>query len=264
MTESQANTWLAEYEERNSDLPKNTRRMLGLFALAANRKVSHDIIYSILGYESTVFYRDISRRWWLILYHSGTGKHWKRFAHLAETQSLITGWKWLTKCVSREKRDLMLQRLGSRPWGNSHKWRQKNRGYIGKRVRWFKMGTWQTRSPWTWLLIEGKSLDSRRVYTRPIHTKLRPHLRLLERECYRRIDPDKMTLPEAMHSTVAYLKKRLRDFTQRNVNTSTELVAWFLTVPVPHGRYRIMPSVPKGATKTQARIGIRRLLRRWR
>ncbi len=163
MTKSQAHTWLAEYEERNSDLSKRTRRILGLFALAANRKVPRKIIDEILGYESGVFHRDVSRRWWLILYFSGAGQYWGRFARLAEVEGLPDAWRWLSKRLSQKKRALVLQRLGSVPWRASRKWRREHHGGRGTRVRWFKMGTWYTNSAWTRLLIEGKSLASRPV-----------------------------------------------------------------------------------------------------
>ena len=261
MTKSQAHTWLAEYEERNSDLSKRTRRILGLFALAANRKVPRKIIDEILGYESAVFHRDVSRRWWLILYHSGAGAHGGRFAHLAEPQGLAEAWRWLTERLSHDKRARVLRRLGSVPWRASRKWRQEHHWHTGTRVRWFKMGTWYTNSAWTRLLIEGKSLVSRREYVRPIHWKISPHERLLERECYHRINPDKITPPKAMHDTVSYVRRRLKELTGRRV--SLETVAWFLTVDVPRSDKRHVS--PRGHHRRRdARAGTRRLMRMWR
>lgn len=258
MTKSQAHTWLADYEERNGDLSKRTRRMLGLFALAANRKVPRKIIDGILGYESAIFYRDISRRWWLILYHSGVGKYWDKFARLAEKRGLPDAWRWLSQRLPHEKRRLVLQRLGSVPWRASRKWRQQHHGGRGTRLRWFKMGTWYTNSAWTRLLIDGKSLSSRRVYVRPIHKKVQPYARLLERECYHRIDPDKIAPPKAMHDTVSYIRRRLSDIVGHRV--SIEIVAWFLTVDVPKDKGRhARPAVGKYII-----IGTRRLIRMWR
>ena len=260
MTKSQAHTWLTEYEERNSDLSKRTRRILGLFALAANRKVPRKVIDDILGYESAVFHRDVSRPWWLILYHSGASAHWGRFAHLAETQGLAEAWRWLTKRLSKKKRALVLQRLGSVPWRASQKWRQEHHWHTGTRVRWFKMGTWYTNSAWTRLLIEGKSLASRRVSTRSIHWRIGPHAFLIERECYHRINPDKITPPKAMHDTVSYVRRRLEEITGRRV--SLEVVAWFLTVDIPTRKGK--HTRPRQHRGQEVKAGTRRLMRMWR
>jgi len=259
VNESQANTWLVKYEESNSDLSKRTRRILGLFALAANRKVPRKVVDDILGYESAVFHRDISRRWWLILYHSGVGKHWAHFAHLAQVEGLPDAWRWLSKRLTKKKRSLALQRLGSVPWRASRKWRQQHHGGRGTQIRWFKMGTWYNSSAWTRLLIDGKSLDSRRRYIRPIHEKIRPYVRLLERECYHRINPDKVTPPQAMRSTVTYVRRRLKEIVRRPV--SLETVAWFLTVDVPKRISHIRPRCSGGL---EVIAGTRRLLRMWR
>ena len=260
MTEAKANTWLADYEERNGDLSKRTRRMLGLFALAANRKVPRKIIDGILGYESAIFYRDISRRWWLILYHSGVSKDWDKFARLAETEGLPDAWRWLTQRMSKEERALVLQRLGSVPWRASRKWRQQHHGGRGTRVRWFKMGTWYTNSVWTRLLIDGKSISSRRKYTRPIHRKVQPYARLLERECYHRVNPDKIAPPKAMHDTVSYVRRRLKEIIGHRVSLDT--VAWFLTVDIPRDSTHHVRR--RGTRHIRVRTGTRRLLRMWR
>lgn len=263
MTEAKAYTWLVNFEERNSDLSKRARRVLGLFALAANRKVPRIVVDKLLGYESSVFYRDVSRRWWLILYYSGIARYWKRFAKLAEMQGLADAWRWLSPQLSSKKRALVLQRLGSRPWRASRKWRRQH-GHTGSRLRWFKMGTWYTNSPWTWLLIEGKSLAFRRGYTQPIHRKIRRHARLLERECYRRIDPDEVTPPEAMHSTVVYLRQRLKEVTGHK-RISLSVIAWFLTVCLPESeRNYVRPVTCLGAAGQSAMLGARRLMRAWR
>ena len=123
------------------------------------------------------------------------------------------------------------------------------------------MGTWYTNSAWTRLLIDGKSLSSRRVYVRPIHKKVQPYARLLERECYHRIDPDKIAPPKAMHDTVSYIRRRLSDIVGHRV--SIEIVAWFLTVDVPKdGTHHVRR---RGTSHIgSARTGTRRLIRMWR
>ena len=73
----QANAKVVAYEEVNADLPKRTRRLLALFCIA--RASTRGVVAQILGYDSAVFFRDHSRRWWLVLYHSGLSRYWDGF-----------------------------------------------------------------------------------------------------------------------------------------------------------------------------------------
>ena len=77
LTYQQAVDRVITYEEANADLPAQTRRLLALFCIA--RASTRDVVAQILGYDSAVFFRDHSRRWWLVLYHSGLSRYWDGF-----------------------------------------------------------------------------------------------------------------------------------------------------------------------------------------
>ena len=208
MTKAQVHAALVSYEEANADLPKHDRRLLGLFYLAANRKNPRAYVEEILGYESSVIYRDISRRWWMVLFYSGLPKKWRRFKSTAEKQGVPEAWRQLSLALTPEERALVLRRLGTRPWRVSNKARKRSGRSVLGVIRWFKAGTWYPRSAWTTLLVEGKSLESRRVYSRPWHHKFKPYVRLLERECFHLIDLDEITPPEAKEKVALYVRTR--------------------------------------------------------
>ena len=269
LNEAQAKSWLYKYEERNSDLPVNIRRLLGLFALT--RKTTAENVWGILGYETSVLHRDESRRWWLVLYYSGAARHWSRFQRLAETQGTPEAWRWLKDRVSKTMRNTIVRRLGTQPWRVTTKWRERNVHADGqsRRIRhgrrWFRMGTWYNHSIWTHLLVEGKSLDHRREYIHAWQRKIRKYARLVERECYHRVDPDEMTVPEALQSTADYVQVRLKEITGRKV-LGLPVVAWFLTTDIPKNeRYWVSrKKLSPWRNDARRRRGAKRRLRAWR
>jgi len=238
-TKLQVDKWLVEYEKRNKDLLPRDRRLLGLFALSAMRKVPTKLIEDLLGYESTTLRRDISRRWWLVLFYSGASQKWKQFKMTAEKDGVPEAWRWLSNRVTAERRDLLIKRLGMRPWRATMAWRKKNLKPDGRsravkgNMYWFKAGTWSKNSPWTMLVIEGKSLASRRAMVgRHWESPLAPHVRLLEKECKYHINPDKTTPQEAKRLIVAFLKRRIKEILGWR-HVTNEVVAWFLTAQIP-------------------------------
>ena len=267
MTKAQVHLKLVAYEEANSDLSPSVCRLLALFCLAANKTVPRVYIEEILGYESAVLYRDISRRWWMVLSYSGLSREWKKFKTVAERHGVPEAWRHLSRGLTTDQRRLVLKRLGARPWRVTKESRRSSgREVTGTGNRWFKAGTWYTRGVWTHILVEGKSLDSRRDYTLLWHHKIRRHVRLLERECFHMINPDTITPPAAKNKIVAHVRQRLGELLGRK-RVSTEAVAWFLTVDISVSeKLWVAPKMRPGWTRTRTRrdSNARGKMRRWR
>ena len=261
---SQARTWLAAYEKRNADLPLRDRRMLGLFALASMRRVlPQTVVEEIVGYPTSVFVRDMSRRWWLVLSYSGCAKHWNRFKTIAEQDGGPIAYRWLLTRISKKRKTLVDQRLGTSVWRITKAWLKGYRQST-RRWRWFKMGTWETRSPWTILLIDGDTLADRRT-TLPYTWchKLNRKARLLERECYHRVNPDLVSVPEAKWGTLEYVRTRIPELigSTRKYATPQQL-SWFLATEIVQASRRKW--IPPGRRRVHYWLkGFDRRYRRW-
>ena len=101
----------------------------------------------------------------------------------------------------------------------------------------------------------------------PWHHKVRPYVRLLERECYHMIDPDEVTPPEAKERIVKHVRIRLKEFLGRK-RVSMEAVAWFLAADIPTSEWRYVAYKlrPCGTwtKKKDRRQGVRAKMRGWR
>jgi hypothetical protein len=232
-----ADAFLLAYEEANADLSPQLRRLLGLFALAAARILPREeLTAAYLPGPTSILWRDVSRRWWLILSTSGAAKHWKRFKTLAEQDGVSEAWRWLRARVGKKRYALLKTRAGTLPWRATKanlltQRKADGRTYaVHQQTCWFKGGTWRKMSPLTRLVVEGKTLEPR-TYTMRWQRTLRPHVRLLEHECRRVVDLDRMTVPEAKWALVAYVQRRISELVGRTM--SLGVAAWFLQVPVP-------------------------------
>lgn len=260
-TRVDAEDWLASYEERNSSVPKDTRRLLGLFALATAR-VPRSVVWEILGHETTVLWRDVSRRWWLALYYSECAKHWNKFKSLAERDNVDSAWVWLISRISKKRRGLVEKRLGVVPRGrprSQHKSRSEGKS---KRL-WFKGGTWYRGSPLTKILITGEGLGNVRPIELQWHRKLKPYLRTLEIEARNRVDPDRMSVPHIKWSTLKFVHESINSYLGRKMNIHS--AAWFLHTRVPITDIRISHfETHKGTESVRARWIDPRAVRRWK
>jgi hypothetical protein len=228
-----ASAWLAAYEERNADLPVAVRRLLGLFALHA-KGAPQTVIDALVGHQTSVIRRDVSRRWWLVLSWSRCARHWNTFRRKGEREGVPEAWRWLVSVVSDEKRRLLLRRLGTRPWRVT----TASRAKLGRAMRqqwyWYRGGTWHRDSVWAWLCITKQSLVARRPPPRfPWQHKLAPRLRALELECSMQVDLDTMTVPEVKQTLTLYVRRRMTEMLGRKTPVSWWGVAWFLATPLP-------------------------------
>ncbi len=107
----QANAKVVAFEEANADIPQPTRRRLALFTIA--RASTRGVIAQILGYDSAVLFRDHSRRWWLVLYHSGLSRFWQGFRDRGQNEGLTVACKWLRREVTPEEWKLFRRRSGA-------------------------------------------------------------------------------------------------------------------------------------------------------
>ena len=242
LTYQQANARLVDYEEANADLPAHTRRLLALFTIA--RASTRDVIAQILGYDSASLFRDHAKRWWMVLSYSGLSRYWDGFKDRGQNEGLTVACSWLYREVTREQWELFRRRAGA-----TTGFKLWNRSATPKgNVIWAKAGCWDRKSPWTQLLVEGKSLDSRRDYVRPWHFKIRPYVRLLERECFHMTDPDKVSVPDAKQRAVEHVRRRIPEMlgSKREI-MSPAVAAWFFQTSIPVGADRYVgPRPPRG------------------
>lgn len=254
---TQANAKVVAYEEVNADIPQPTRRRLALFTIA--RASTRDVIAQILGYDSAVFFRDHSRRWWLVLSWSHLSRYWDGFKDRGQNEGLTVAAKWLRREVTPEEWKLFRRRsgatIGFRLWNRS-----KPKGD----VLWTRQGCWDTKSPLTKLLVQKQHLPERPLVQRYQRRLGNDRVRLLERELMYEIDPDKMTPPQAKQRAVQYIRRRIAEIlgTKRN-EMSPAVAAWFFETTIPVGGYRYVgPHVERG--RRSQRTYVDRTLRRQR
>ena len=172
-TYQQACAKVVAYEKANHDVPQPTRRLLALFTVA--RATTRSVIKQILGYDSAVFFRDHSRRWWLVLSHSGLSRYWDGFKKRGQYEGLTVACNWLRREVTPEEWDRFERRAGAtKLWNRS----ETPKGD----VIWTKSGCWHRRSPFTQLVVLKQHLPERPQLQR-YQRRLGPlYVRLLERE----------------------------------------------------------------------------------
>ena len=219
-TEHEVRTWIAQYEAANQDVTPTTRRLLALMILAAKPQVPVVHLEAVLGYQTSNL-EDHARRRWLTLATTGLWSYWPTVRVHAMERGTSYAWQYLRQQLTPEQRAQFLRRFGSQPPYNISCGAHNG-------LYWFKCGTWQKTSIWTTLLIEGETLADRRIFHTQWQERLRPYLRLLERECYALIDPDQVTLVEAKHRVVSYVRRRSGELLGRKQQVGWYHAAWFL------------------------------------
>lgn len=237
-TLEQAKAYVQRYEAANRDLEPPVRRLLALFALGT-KKTAIDIVDTLLGYPSTVPYRDISRRWWLVLESCRLEEYWEGFKERGQEQNVLVAWRWLRE-LARERHGpemvhLLYQRLGPYPHGPPQNYGERSP------FLWYKAGSWAREKPLTRLLILGKPLKYRDpCYHRWVQQLGGARLRLLERELVHLIDPDVITPPEAAWRAKDYVERRLGELLAGRKKVSAGMIAWVLGTAVPGPTSRTM------------------------
>lgn len=242
LTHNQATAKVIAYEEANADLPARTRRLLALFTIA--RASTRHVIEQILGYDSAVLFRDHSRRWWMVLSHSGLSRYWGGFKDRGQNEGLTVACSWLRREVTPEQWELFRRRSGAttgfKLWNRSET-PQGN-------VIWTKQGCWDRKSPFTKILVLGEHLPKRpllQLYQRKLGHY---YMRLLERECFHMTDPDKVSVPDAKQRAVEHVRRRIPEMIgYRRDSMAPAVAAWFFQTEIPVGGHRYVgPRPPRG------------------
>jgi len=242
---------LRRYEEQNSDLPVQTRRMLGLAALG--RYFGRRNLEAALDQTLPRFpFRDWSWRWWNVLLHSGLERHWDEFALRAQRGGAREAATFLRAHTSRRAYALFLRRAGTNPH-NDHRPKRGN-------IIWTKGGCWRRDSNWTRLLVLHEHLPERTL-NRWQRMLGHENVRLIERELMHLIDSDTMLRHEAIDRAVHYVQRRVPEVLgwpkQRALGPKG--LAWFFQTRVRTKIGTVVPLAQGGYVTRRAR----RLLWTW-
>jgi hypothetical protein len=245
---------LRAYEESNSDLPPNVRRLLGLAAIGRyfGRRCLEAALQTPLPKAP---FRDWSWRWWNVLLTSGLEEHWNDFAGACQHNGVRAGAHLLrTRCTEEQYR-LFLRRAGTNPH-NDHR---AKRGH----VLWTKGGCWRIESPFTRLLVLNKHLPKRPL-VRWWQRKLGHNgVKLLEQEIMNAINPDVMFRGDAIQSAVDYYRWRLPRLLQwSSARASAASAAWFFQTAIPDREGTVAPDSSGWYTRrSRQKPGV--LVKRW-
>jgi len=224
LTIAAAEAALAAYEEANTDLPPQLRRLMGLFFLG--RRVAQATMATLAGTDTTIFWRDISRRWWLVLRESGLSKQWERFKRTGEREGAYRAVRQLKRAVSAQRWQTFVRRAGSVPKARPHR---------GGGNCWYKGGTYELASSWMRLLRTKEPLQRYPKHREWMFRLSDRDIRLLERELHHRFKDqlDVLTVPELKWAVVREVRQRLQEILGWRHPVPTANAAWFLNVRIP-------------------------------
>lgn len=243
-TAGEASRLLAEYEHLNSDLPRETRRLLGAFALATRVPIAEleELFNQNFG---RTLQRHRSWFWYNTMLTSGIDYLWdhfaaKRNAGVPMRDCLID----LRECCSEDDWETFSNRHGvvifkdSERLLNPHWW--NDRGST-QRI-WTRGGTWDRRNNFTKIIVLGETLERDYDYNQ-FARKLGPHgCALLEREIHHTISEEELLFSEAVHRATDYARERIPQlagiFEERKASFPT--VSWFFQTAVPKGEGRLI------------------------
>ena len=201
------------------------------------------MVAQILGYDSAVFFRDHSRRWWLVLYHSGLARFWKGFRERGQYEGLTAACTWLQNQITPEQWGLFERRAGVCTGFNLWNRSEKLKG----NVIWTKGGCWDRKSSFTKLFVLKQHLPTRPLVQRYQRRLGNDRVRLLERELMHEIDPDKLTVPEAKDMAVRFVRRRIAEMLPYRRELGPAVAAWFFQTVIPVGAHRYVgPRVERG------------------
>lgn len=258
-TRGEAAKLLSEYENLNSDLPRRTRRHLGLFILGP--KVGTNALEELTGKAvgNTIF-RHRSWMWWNIFRTAGLRRKWDDFVErrndgeprddlLREMRESISEDHW--KVFSRRAGVPVVHgRENLHP--SDYPEEEGDRQDI-----WTKGGTWRKSSPFTQIILLGKGIGYRPPLT-PWQRRLGQRgVRKIERELHGFIDPDETLHPDAHYRAIDYVRRRIveilgYDFQRASCHTA----AWFFQKQVPNREdwfFKPDPDTPPTRTDNHGR-----------
>lgn len=226
---------LMRYEEANQDLPEETRRMMGICAIAG--RYGRKVMEAAFGPLPTAPFRDYPWKWWNILSLSNAGEKWDEFKGIAETDKMRAALTWLRKNTTPEQWKDIRRRAGAPPdlpdylalrWGGCKP--------KGNRL-WSKGGLWRIENPLTKILLLHQHLPQRELGERYQYRLGHEGVRLLEKELMHAIDPDSMLVHEAKDTAFSYIRRRIPEMLNAHYPLAClRCVVWFLQTPLPNER----------------------------
>lgn len=240
-TPGQAALLLREYEDLNSDLPKETRRILGCFAIA--HRVGHKALAELFdGDLRGTPYMHRAWFWYNCMKLAEiSDDHWDVLADMKNRgESMQECLQILKSRIDRAQWKELGRRIGKKekffPGNYSH----EKRGMV--KSWWTKGGNWDTESHYTRILLFNEHLDDfrpREYFWKPWMEKLgKEGVRRLESEVAAVIDPDADVHPNCHHAAYEYVATRIpqlvtiKGLYQGRVGHFT--VSWFFGTHVYH------------------------------
>lgn len=247
----QAHRLLVEYEHLNKDLPKDTRRLMGMFVIA--HKVGHRGLKGVFGDVGQTPFRHRAWLWWNALRLSGLGHYWDDFVDRRnQGTSMHECLMWLRDQASDSEWETLSSRMGKEGRLNPHRYhRWPDSEGKERRTIWTKGGTWWKGDNFTKIILMGEHLPTR-IPQNTWQERLGPHgVRKIESELHNLIDSDKMLQPDAKKRAVDYVRSRIPEILGYEIdNASYRTAAWFFQTDVPDEggyffSYKNMDEVPK-------------------
>lgn len=226
---------LKEYEALNSDLPKETRRVLGCFAIA--HKVGREALEELFGPLRGVPY--VHRCWFYYncLRIVGLAHLWDEVAERRNDKKHSTReiFSWIKSEVSEEEWKELGRRMGYEKSFRMAMFDKKKA--CGKKI-WTRGGAWDTASNFTRIIIMGEHLDDgwmpREYHRKKWHSKLGPqNCRRLESELQALIDPETTLHPYCHVQAYEHIATRvpqLIPYTHKRLGPFS--VSWFFGTSV--------------------------------
>lgn len=182
-------------------------------------------------------FRDCAWRYWNAMNMAGIGVYWGNFVfNLAVGGTVRESAQLLRSLVPRYNYTTFLRYLGTNPHNSHRRFRDV----------WTKGGNWDGQSNFTRLLVRKQHLEPRVCVTH-MQKKLKPRIRMLERELMRLIDPDTSLPHECRHQAVAYAKRRMAQLCGYQ-RVGLDQVAWFFQARIPMKTGTIVPIKGTGYT----------------
>lgn len=234
---------LAEYEELNSDLPKQTRRQLAIFVLAT--RCSKAVLEELFGMPlGSTPRRHRSWLYYNAMRFSNLGDYWDHFAHLKNSgHSMQVCLKDLRDIASRDDWETFSNRLGCAIFKDRKRLNPTHWTTPGSQKDiWTRGGVWSRAHGFTRIIILGDHLERNYDYN-IISRNLGPHgAQLLERELHHTIDQEALLFSEAISRATEYARERIPTlasvYTEKR--SSYHTASWFFGERVPTGPGRLV------------------------
>lgn len=235
-SEGEASRLLAEYEKLNSDLPKDVRRQLAVFALAT--QVGKESLDALFGRPlGTTPFKHRAWYWYNCIRTSGLEPYWDELADTKNAgkpfdQCLYT----LRDHATPDQWKLLSDRLGcaifkGRPTISPKWWWRDVSG--PPTILWTRGGNYDRRSNYTKIILLREPVERETYNYSQKSIKLGVEgCRRIEREINDIVDPDELLYPDALNRAIAYARERITQVLELTRPTGYKFLSWFFHEPV--------------------------------